>query len=206
MTTRNTHHGFTLIEMLVAITIFAVVAAISYSSLSNALLVRERTEEFHHNLTELQLAIQIMDKDFRQIINRPIRDPFGGTETLAALRIGSNDSIVDFTHSGWPNPLHLPRSELRRVAYLIEDQQLVRQHWQYIDRESSSTAISTTLIEGVENLTVTVIDQNDEVQQFWPIDNSGNEDQTSKALPKGIEVTIEHQEWGEIRRVYEVVQ
>lgn len=205
MNISQAQHGFTLTEMLVAITIFAIVATISYSSLSTALITRERTEAFHRDLTDLQIAIQIIDKDFRQILNRPVRDPFGGAEMFAALRIGSNDSLVEFTHSGWPNPLNMPRSELRRVAYRIDDNKLIRQHWQHVDRESASDPIVTELMHKIDDLTVTVIDQNNESQTFWPIDNF-NEENQQPALPKGIEIILQHQEWGQIRRVYEVVQ
>lgn len=199
------HRGFTLIEMLVAITIFAIVATISYSSLSTALLARERTEAFHKDLTDLQIAIQIIDKDFRQIINRSVRDPFGGAEMFAALQLGSSDSLVAFTHAGWPNPLNLPRSELRRIAYTIEDNKLIRQHWQHVDRESASNPITTELIDNIDDVDITVIDQDNEPQTFWPIENFDEENQQA-TLPKGIEVVLRHQNWGQIRRVYEVVQ
>ncbi len=127
MTALKKQYGFTLLEILVATAIFSFIAVISYSSLSDALLVRERTEKFNEELSDLALAIQIMDKDLRQVVNRPIRDPSGSDISRPAISIGSNENAIEFTHSGWPNSLNQTRNELQRSAYFIEDDKLVKQ-------------------------------------------------------------------------------
>lgn len=193
--------GFTLIEVLVAIAIFAFVAAISYSTLSNTLIVRERTEKFNQELSDLQLAIQIIDKDFRQIINRPIRDPSGGDIDRPAFSLGGSDYLVEFTRTGWPNPLEQPRNELQRLAYKLDENKLIRSYWSQLDRASNSEAIDNELLLEVDEFTVSALDDQDTPQNFWPV-NSSN----SSLLPKAVEIVIKSSRWGEIRRVYEVIQ
>ena len=192
--------GFTLIEMLIAIAIFAFVAAISYSTLNNALLVRTKTDAFNQQLADLQLAIQIIDKDFRQIVNRPILDPAGGLQR-PAVSLGSSESAIEFTHAGWPNPLQQQRSELQRVAYVLEDEKLIRQYWSQLDRASGSEALQVELLDNITELDITVLDEERQTHQFWPFDNTA-----STAMPIAIEVKMTSAQWGQLRRVYEIAR
>lgn len=201
MIVKTLQSGFTLLEILVATAIFSFIAVISYSSLSDALLVQKKTESLNERLSELQLAIQFMDKDFRQVINRPILDPSGGSITRPAINLGGNENIIEFTRTGWPNSLQQTRNELQRVAYIVEEEKLIRQYWQNLDRSSSDEGKKFSLLENINELNIQVLDSDDEWQTVWPPNDSN-----SALLPKAIEVVITSQEWGEIRRVYEVVQ
>lgn len=79
--------GFTLVELLVAVAIFAVIAALAYGGLDSVIHQRTRTREVMHRLRTLQLAITIMTDDLSQIEPRPVRDPLGGAPLPALVSV-----------------------------------------------------------------------------------------------------------------------
>ncbi len=199
---RKNNLGFTLIEMLIAIAIFAFVAAISYSTLNNTLINREGFELNNERFEELGLAIQIIDKDFKQVINAPIPNPFGSSLTIPALSAGGDtDTLIEFSRAGWPNPLSQTRGEIQRVAYRIEDNTLIREYWSVLNRDSSAKAREIKLLSNIDEVKFLFLDDKGSTSNTWPQDSTASTD-----LPSGIEIELKTQRWGDIRRVYVVAQ
>ncbi len=111
------HKGFTLIEMLVSLAIFALIGITAYQVLASAALVSEREQTRTENMRELDRALRIIERDLRQVVNRPVRDEYGPQHALT----GSADGTLEFTRGGNDNPLGLPRSDLLRVAYSLRE-------------------------------------------------------------------------------------
>lgn len=113
--------GFTLLEVLVAVSISALVGIAAVQLLSNISNIGRATETRSDELGEIQRFNQILGRDIGQFIDRPIRDEYG--DTLAELMLGSGDYPIEFTLAGWRNtPItDDPRSVLQRVAYRTED-------------------------------------------------------------------------------------
>jgi len=72
--------GFTLLELLVALSIFGLLAAMSYSGLQAVLQQQSYTEQAAERLGALQKLYLIMQRDIEQIVARPVRDEFGDTQ------------------------------------------------------------------------------------------------------------------------------
>jgi general secretion pathway protein J len=95
MRTRRTS-GFTLVELLVALFITAILFAMGYGALSQALNSRKEVEDQTARLTAVQQTIRIMEQDIELMQPRPARDPLGnGYE--APLVINQNDLSGDNT-------------------------------------------------------------------------------------------------------------
>ena len=105
--------GFTLVEMLVALLILAIMAALGYSTYRAARISAERTEESLKRSREIEFGMRIMVADFAQLVPRPVRDimgqtrlpalrgtPGAGTVTATSASLGANSSASLGSNSG----------------------------------------------------------------------------------------------------------
>ena len=191
--------GFTLLELLVAITVFVLLAAIAYGGLNTVLQGSRRIENEADRLKQLQQALRLVSDDLRQFIQRPVRDEYGDQEEALLVANGGEQRIL-FTRAGYINPLGLPRSEMLRVAYLVEDDTLVRLHWPTLDRSQGNEPYRVALLSGVAGLEIRLLDDKGNWQDEWPPQSRGQVDQG--ALPKGLELILDLEGWGSLRRLY----
>jgi len=95
MMLRRSHRsqrGFTLMEMIIAIAIFALMAAVAYGSLSGFLDNRDRIVAKQQELAEIQLALALLERDIRFAVPRPVRDDIGEPE--GAFVVSDSSPIV----------------------------------------------------------------------------------------------------------------
>lgn len=195
--------AFTLIEVLVSMAVFAVLAGFAYSTLAQTLLSAEILNERMDRLQALQRTMRLMTDDLQQLAPRPIRDELGDN-LRPALDTGFQSGFaLELTRSGWSNPIVLPRSTQQRAAYRIEDGELIRFHWYTLDRTLSNEPVSVTLLDGVEGLQFRFLDGNDDYTEQWPPLNLPGA-LGARQRPRAVEVTLLLEEEGEIRRLIEV--
>jgi general secretion pathway protein J len=181
--------GFTLLEMLVALAIFALLSVMSYSGLRSVLNQQSITEQEAGQLGELQKIYLVMQRDFEQVVPRAVRDEYG--VELPAL---AGDEELELTRGGWNNPLGRPRSTLQRVRYAYTDEQLVRYTWLVLDRAQDSLPLEQPLTDEITLMEVRYLDDKGEWKTSWP-------DTTQPPpypLPAALEVTLEHKQYGEL--------
>ena len=197
------HRGFTLIEVLVAMAIFAVLAAFCYGTLSQTLLSAEILNNRMDRLQALQRTIRMLTDDLQQLAPRPIRDELGDN-LRPALDTGFQSGFaLELTRGGWSNPVVLPRSTLQRVGYRIEEEELVRYHWYALDRTLNSDPVSLSLLGGVEAIEFRFLVGEEEFSDQWPPPDRAPE-ASVRERPRGVEVTLLLADEGEIRRLIEV--
>jgi len=186
--------GFTLLELLVAMVIFSFMAIMAYGALANIFNSNERISQQEQNLKSLKRSMMIIERDIRQIVLRPSRQ--GYDQSAPALVSGFNEGgIIDFTRAGNTNPLGSVRSSLQRVRYALQDGQLIRQSWNIVDHIGAEP-LKMPLLDDVETVTFRFLGADN-----WDI----NWDSTrKKALPRAIELTIEHKNWGKIERLFPI--
>ena len=195
--------GFTLIEVLVAMAVFAVLAAFCYGTLSQTLLSAEILSERMDRLQALQRTMRMLTDDLQQLAPRPVRDELGDN-LRPALDTGFQSGFaLELTRSGWSNPIVLPRSTLQRAAYRIEEDELVRYHWYTLDRTLSNEPVGVALLDGVEGVEFRFLEGNDNYSTEWPpIGRPGP--LGVRQRPRAVEITLLLAEEGEIRRLIEV--
>lgn len=157
--------GFTLIEMLVAVGIFAVLGILSAQILSHSVRITDTIIDRSERLKQVQLALNVMSRDFSQYVYRPIRDELG--DPIPGLILDSGN-LLEFTRAGWINPKREWRSTMQRVSYMITDDAIYRRYWQVLDRAPDSVAIEQLLLKNVVEAEITVIDQSGDEHYFWP--------------------------------------
>lgn len=192
-----TSRGFTLLELLVALSIFALISAMAYGGMSRVLGQQAQTEAKADKLQQLQITYTIFERDFGQLVNRPVRNAYGNS--LGAL-VGS-DGIdgVELTRSGRANPAGFRRSGLQRVRYISEDEKLLRQAWKVLDRSPDSEAVQQVLYEPLDAFSLRYLDDTDKWRETWPpVVASTATSSTPVGLPKVVEVTLETRDFGRL--------
>ncbi|MDX1606383.1 MAG: type II secretion system minor pseudopilin GspJ, partial [Candidatus Competibacterales bacterium] len=117
--------GLTLLELLVALAVFAVLGAAAYSGLDSVLAARAALERDSERLRALQLGSEWLRRDLEQAVARPVRDTFGQTRPALLLEPGAELSL-QLTRGGHPNPLDRNRSDLLRLGYRLREDTLQR--------------------------------------------------------------------------------
>ena len=194
--------GFTLLELIVAISIFAIMAVMVYGGLNNVLITRQQSEQHAEQLRKLQTAFSLLERDVEQTVNRAIRNEYGEYQNPL---IGNNFEgyLLELTHAGWRNPSSAARSSLQRVAYALDEKKFVRAYWYVLDRAEDTKAFKTVLLDDVTSVEIRYLGQDDEWHLSWPDTQSGA-DKPSTDPPRGVEVTIETENFGKVTRLFQV--
>jgi general secretion pathway protein J len=195
--------GFTLIEVLVALAIFGIMSAMAYQalgqSLSNADLLRERMER----IQGVQRSMSMLGRDLMQTSPRPVRDILGDGLIPSIRTSLSTEFALELTRGGWPNPAGLPRGTLQRVAYRIEEGELLRYHWTVLDPTVANEPVITALMEDIDGILFRYRTHGGEWLEQWPpvgAQGAGLE----RLRPQAVEVVLTLPDEGEIRRFFEV--
>lgn len=198
---KQRHHGFTLLELLVAVAIFAVLSAMAYGGLRNVIDNSKQTQVSMQRLQQIQLAMLNISRDFTQLSQRSIRDEYGNPSNY--IEAGANgDVFIEFSRGGRRNPAELLRSHLQRVAYKLEENTLYRLHWPHLDRTQEMEAYESVLLEDVENAGIRFLDNKNEWHNEWPPLGATGLSSGDAVILSGVEFTLELQDWGELVRIF----
>lgn len=196
--------GFTLLEVLIAVAIFVVVGALAMGGYNELVKQSEIVAKSNTRTRAVQNAVQRITQDFATLEPRPVREPLGESFQPALRADARNEQLVDLTHSGWSNPAGVPRSTLQRVTYrLDEDRRLYRDYWYVLDRTLSAEPASALLIDKVETFKLRFMDANRRWHEQWPPLGYSAPD-VMRLRPIAVEITLELEDWGEIKRLVEV--
>ncbi|MDH4569470.1 type II secretion system protein GspJ [Pseudomonas sp. BN414] len=197
--------GFTLLELLIAIAIFALLAIGTWRMLGAVLDSDEATRVQEQQLRELVRGVSAFERDVRQVISRPIRDAYG--ESRAALlgeQSGDSDSL-EFTRSGWRNPTGTQRSRLQRVRWQLSGERLERRYWTVLDQAQDSLPRVQNALDGVTSMKLRYMDDSGDWQDSWPPAGLPDDERLDR-LPLALELTLQHRRYGELRRVLRLVE
>lgn len=195
--------GFTLIEVLVAVVILAVMGMMAYRGVTEARVAVGNAESHLDRLREVQRAMQLVVTDFRTLTRRPVREPIGDGFRASLLRDPNGIVLVELSRAGWPNGAGTPRGTDQRVLYQLDQGKLVRQHWTVMDATLATQPVKRELLKDVERVEIRYLTTGREWIAEWPQFNS-TRDQDLYARPLAVEITVVLSDWGEIRRVVEV--
>lgn len=192
--------GFTLLELLVAIGIFALFSIMAYGSLLRLLENRERVEAERAFWREINVAYLRMQDDFAHARERGVRNTDG--QPLPALRGQPTDPrplgepSVELTRGGAPTSAG-GRPDLQRIGYRFSEGVLYRLSWPVLDRAPTTVPLAIPVLEHVEEYQVRFFDN--AWNAHWP----PQPQQTSAPpLPRAVEVTLVHRERGKFTRTF----
>ncbi|KTD55723.1 type II secretory pathway protein LspJ [Legionella santicrucis] len=190
--------GFTLIEILIALAVFAILATITTSVLYNAFTTRSRVNEQSNRLNELQLAISLLQQDTSQAVERAIR---GNEMRLFSAFIGQ-PNYLEFTRDGMVNPGSIEkRSTLKRVAYVCQEGTLIRRSWNTLDTLNRNAYEDKPLLSHLTDCHFGYLNQNLEILPEWR-EQAVSLNQRKEPFPKAIQVNMTLRDLGEINLLF----
>jgi general secretion pathway protein J len=199
--------GFTLLEILVAVAVFAIFSAMAYGGLMRLLDNRTRIDAERAFWRDTAIGFRRMEEDFSLARNRPIRDN-DGTVHEGAQFLGQPTDLramaapsVEFTRGG----IFVPNgstADLQRVGYQLVDGNVVRLSWPVLDRAPLTKPAAVPIFRDVTEFEVRFCQDAACVIDRWPpLATGGN----PTPLPGGVQVTIAFKERGKFVRRFVVV-
>ena len=195
--------GFSLVELLVAVAVFAALAAAAYGGLAQIARTRGALAEQQDRLAAITRAIGGLERDLRQAVGRSVRG--NGNDVLPALQ-GSAQAI-EFTHLGFANPLAEPRSNLERVVVALDGHALQLGRFAVLDRAPGTTPASRTLLGEVDGWRLRYLGCDGAWRDDWPpadVPGCAIDDAREDLLPLAVEFRLHAAGLGEIRRLVEL--
>ena len=200
---RSQQQGFTLIELIVSISIFAVLSVMAYGSLDYVVNTDAVASERMNRLSALQKTFLLMQADIEQMRPRPIRDAYGTQQPAMLTIINEPHRALDWTRGGRQTWLNTQSSGLMRVGYGIKEKQLMRYQWPVLDQAPDTVALESALLKDVKNLDIRFLDEKQTWHNQWPpTDFSSSTPTDPSKLPHAVEITLELDDWGKVTRLF----
>jgi general secretion pathway protein J len=194
---RHAASGFSLIELLVAVAVFSIMAALAYGGLNSIARTRGELAIQEDAFRDLMRAVTTLDRDLRQAVARPVTGSVG--QTLPAF--AGTAARLEFTRLGFANPQAETRSNLERVLYEFDAGTLKRGNYPVLDRAPNTAPQITTLRNGVTDFRLRYLALGNRWFDVWPPPQSTD----LSALPRAVEWHMQTRDYGEIVRVIELV-
>lgn len=201
------HRGFTLLELLVAMAIFALVSVMVYTGLSETLQTRERLAAEQQFWRALFLTFWRLEDDVGQARPRSVRANDGNT--LPALRgqlvdpRALGEPSLEFTRSGIVRTT-AEAGDLQRVGYRLAEGVLYRLTWSQLDRAPQSEPVASPVMANVEEFALRFFDTRGQWLDEWPPREASGQVSSAalSTLPRGLEVKIRLAGYGEFTRTF----
>ena len=179
---RKQQSGFTLLEVLIAIALFAVLTLMTGQLLTASINSNEITKKHQQRFTALLRTVNMLEKDIRQFVPRPLQH---STEVMES----GQTHLMLTTASLEDNSDACCAPAIQRVRWYLKDRVLYREVWQYPD------AIKPTL-------TLPMLDEVDKFTLRYNVQGSfPKKTDALVTFPQAVEFTLELDNPGTITRL-----
>lgn len=177
-------HGFTLLELLVSLAVFAIIGLACWRLFDGVFRVREQVQAQEQSLRALRRAVAVIERDVLQIVVPASAQP-------VVIRQG----LLNLQRGNWRNPLDHLRSDRQEVSYVLEQGQL----WRYSRSLDLPGVQKQALLSGVSHLDWRLYDDKAGWLREWPI-------RPGVGRPRALEMTLSVGAYPQIRRVIALVE
>lgn len=167
--------GFTLLELVIAIAIFALLGLASWTLFDGVVRVQQGMATHERELRSLQRAVSVIERDLLHITEQPIV---------------LEQTQLRWQRSNWRNPLDQPRSERQTLSYRLENNAL----WRDSQGEGTSIVQRQKLLDDVRHLSWRLFDSQRGWRSDWPTAKDAK-------APLAVEMQVSAGRFEAIRRV-----
>ena len=190
--------GYTLIEVMIALAVFAIIATIASSVMIHAFNVRARVSAKANQLDELQLVMTLLEHDLIQFIPRTVRT----VDSRVFAAFTGTYQYMEFTRSGLVNPNAIAkRSTLKRVAYLCNGKKLIRRTWGSLDTLDRNQYEDKILLTSLSACSFAYMSLYHQMMQEWR-SYSIERNQKREILPRAVQLTLDPYGWGKMKLLF----
>ena len=190
--------GFTLIEIMAALTIFALMSAFAYRGLNAVANASARVEQETRKWSELALAFVNIQQSLTVVVDRPIRARDGLTSPafigVRSARL-EEDAIFVFTRTGFSGHRGV-LADVQRVGYRLRGGQLEQMIWPALDLAPGSEPQAVPLLTGITSLLVHYVTRDGSRHAMWPLAG------VDAVFPAALEMTLQLTSGEQITRLF----
>lgn len=202
--------GFTLLEVLTALSIFALISIGSFQLTTTTIKTVQSSEQYMQQFIDLSNMLNTMELALLQSLHRPVRDEFG--DHLPAFT--GDSERIEFTHGGWNNrPKEIVQKSTIQIHSTLQRRACATalkvteagvyqrywscQHWTVLDRVQHSQPIPDLSVP-VTQVEIRYLSHSRTWHNRWPKNND------SKSLPLAVEINITSDRFGNIHRLFQL--
>ena len=195
----DSQRAFTLIELLIALAIFALLSAFAYRGLAVMLESREHLDRDSRKWRDLALFVGRFERDVQAVIERPAVGPSGTLQSAVSSRLdlgGTNATGLAVTRAGavlYANELAAPQ----RVGYRLAEGRVERLAWLAVDSGPRAEVTATPVLGDARALAFRFLDRGYEWRRDWALP-------AAQGMPVAVEMTLELGSGEKIVRVVDI--
>jgi general secretion pathway protein J len=180
----SAENGFTLIEMMVALLIFAMLAAAGVSLLTFSVRAQAAATERLDAVGNDQRMASLLASDLAQAVPRITRDVIGANQPAFSGTNGVGAApMLRYVRGGWTNPDANTRASIQRVEIALNQGRLERRTYPMVDGATAGPAM--LLADNVESVHLRYRDKG-----VWA---SAWQNPAPASMPRAVELIIKRQ-------------
>ncbi len=211
---RTRFQGFTLLEMVIAVLIFAIISTVSYTSLIRFFDQSQKIEAAHTRLEQIQKLFSLLEQDIRYLVARPVQ--YNNT-TYAAMEVYTNRPVftgekMQFT-TARPTPLNRMSQTNFRVSWRLSDEAVYRYSWKELDLKDRVLGERDTEIQHIQRvateiesfeISLQLNDGEEDVNAFNEQAFTNDFDENLYALPRLVKISVKTRSGRDYYRILEI--
>jgi general secretion pathway protein J len=174
--------GFTLVELLVALLILALLSVMGYRAVASLTDSEVRLSAEAARWRSLEALFARLEADLRQAQPRAVRR---GNDVVPAW-LGSVDldgnAVLEFSRAGPEFSLEAG-SAGQRLGYRLRNGTVEVLYWPYLDAAPQTAATAYALADGIARLTLAYFDRSGAWRERWPV-------AADAPLPRAVRVEV----------------
>ena len=189
---RSRGGGFTLIEILIALAILALIAVLGYRATSSLAQSEVKLSDESARWRALDGMFARLEADMRAALPRTVRAGNSVEPAWVGATDAAGNATVRFSRAGTES-VGEPGAAGQRIAYRLANGAIEVDYWPHLDQPASVAPTAYALAGGVTALRVSYLDSQGGWQERWPVLGE-------PTLPRGVRIVLTQDDGTSIER------